>query len=417
MAAETSYNWDFFLAHAGADKADAEFLYDMLSPQSRVFLDSRCLELGDTWDTELKTAQRASWTTVVLISTKTENAYYQREEIAAAIDLARKDKEKHRVVPIYLDSGLDSSDSIPYGLRRTHGLEISSTTTLPDCAKALLEMLEKLRGGPAATLHSDGSPLLARSSHDPSGILHQPPADWESPVLHNPWRYKLAAFDLDGTLLRGSKFSFSWERVWNGLGFGKGIQRKLKREYRQRNAENPSRANRIEAYQDWCQQACEYFKRRHLTRDQLRGFSDSLTLTANCREALTELRKEGVAIAIISGGIDTFLEDKFPDFRDYVDFVFINQLLFSSSGALEGVRATAYDFQGKAEALDVIGLRIGSGPDETVFIGDHFNDEAIMLRVHKAIAYPPQDEVTKGVAHVRITEDNLKAVLPHILVD
>src|SRR5215216_2638852 len=115
------YIWDFFIAHAGADKATAEEVFDYLESHSRVFLDSRRVILGDDWDTELAAAQQKSLVTVVLISSKTEAAYYQREEIAAAIALAREDRKKHRVVPVFLDSE-KGDNKIPYGLRLKHGL-------------------------------------------------------------------------------------------------------------------------------------------------------------------------------------------------------------------------------------------------------------------------------------------------------
>jgi hypothetical protein len=44
------YTWDFFIAHAGADKATAEEVFDYLESNSRVFLDSRRVILGDDWD-------------------------------------------------------------------------------------------------------------------------------------------------------------------------------------------------------------------------------------------------------------------------------------------------------------------------------------------------------------------------------
>jgi len=100
---EATTNWDFFLAHAGADLPAAEQLYVLLQPRARVFLDKHCLLLGDDWDQELAAAQRGSRITVVLVSSRTEIAYYEREEIAAAIDLARRNKQAHRVVPVYLD--------------------------------------------------------------------------------------------------------------------------------------------------------------------------------------------------------------------------------------------------------------------------------------------------------------------------
>ena len=304
---------------------------------------------------------------------------------------------------------------VPYGLRLKHGLEVSDTFSLSQCATRLLETLQQLSGGPAGQQSQAGA-TLGTPQHDQRGILQQPPADWKSPVLRNQLRYKLAAFDFDGTLLRGKDFDFSWEAVWKSLGFAADIQKRLKRAYRREIDADPSRAARVAAYQAWCEKACDHFKRRGLTRSQLKEIAQPFSLTQNCREAMAELRAKGLAIAIISGGINTFLEDAFPDFRDYVDFTFINELVFSDAGALTGVRATAYDFQGKAEALDVVCERVGCNADETLFIGDHFNDEAIMLKVDKAIAYPPNDLVANNSAQVSITDDNLLAILPHVLV-
>jgi len=413
-ASGESFSWDFFIAHAGADESTAVRLYELLEPKARVFLDKLCVKLGDDWDTTLAAAQKASLVTVVLVSTRTERAYYQREEIAAAIAMTRSDAEKHRVVPIYVDADALARGQIPYGLRLKHGLQIGEKQGWPDAATALLALLDRLRHDAAG----DGAPAGgSTSAKGDDGILLQPPADWESPVRRNRLRYKVAAFDLDGTLLRGPGFEFSWEVVWKGLGFGKGIQSEFKREYRAKSEADPSRSARVAAYRAWCEKTCEQFRTRGLTRDQIRGFSQPLTLTRNCREALTELRKQGLAIAIISGGIHTFLEDRFPDFRDYVDFVFINELLFAGSGRLEGVRSSSYDFQGKVDALDFVNQRVGCTFAETVFVGDHFNDEHVMLKAAKAIAYPPQDTVTEDVSHKEIAEDDLLAVVPHILVE
>ena len=133
-------NWHFFLAHAGPDKAIAEQLYDQLKADADVFLDSKSIQLGDDWDRVLSTAQRSSLITVVLISSNTENAYYQREEIAAAIALARSN-EKHRVVPVYLNQAASASDNVPYGLRLKHGVVLSDEVTI----KNLVLQLSKLR--------------------------------------------------------------------------------------------------------------------------------------------------------------------------------------------------------------------------------------------------------------------------------
>jgi HAD superfamily phosphoserine phosphatase-like hydrolase len=276
--------------------------------------------------------------------------------------------------------------------------------------------VEVAKLGPT-TVAPGSVPYQADSRPEIAGVLHQPTTEWTSPIFRNRWRYKVVAFDLDGTLLRGPKFEFSWEAVWSNLNFAISVQNELKRTYRQRVASDSSRGNRIRAYQEWCEKACAQFKIRHLTRTKMKDLSESLALTQHCREALAKLRQEGLVTAIISGGVNTFLEDKFPDFREYIDFVFINTLVFSDTGVLEGVKATAYDFQGKADALDIVCKRAECSPEEAVFVGDHFNDETIMLQVKLAIAYPPQDEIARAVSQISIAEDDLMLILPHILVE
>lgn len=141
-----TYEWDIFLAHAGADEASAEALYDLLSESAKVFLDTRSLELGDEWDRALPRAQSRSLITVVLLSTRTDQAYYQREEIAAAIQMAREDPETHRVVPVFMDEPSTAQGQVPYGLRVRHGLQLSQAGTLENIAFRLLRTLTKLRG-------------------------------------------------------------------------------------------------------------------------------------------------------------------------------------------------------------------------------------------------------------------------------
>ena len=138
--------YDFFIAHAGADVKPAERLFDLLSKESRVFLDSRCLKLGDQWDIVLPQAQRQSRVTIVIVSPRTEAAFYQQEEVAAAIDLAKRDG--HRVVPVYVGEPPREGSVPPYGLRRLHSAQISKQFKLEDLARELLAQLAADTGGP-----------------------------------------------------------------------------------------------------------------------------------------------------------------------------------------------------------------------------------------------------------------------------
>jgi serine/threonine protein kinase len=139
---EKSAKWDLFLAHAGCDRAVAEQIFAMLESQVRVFLDSKRLRFGDDWDLALAQAQRESLVTVVLVSSSADMAFYQREEIAAAIALARQDPLSHRVVPVYLDE--TSAARPPYGLALKHGLRLGPTLSPERVAQSLIELVRGL---------------------------------------------------------------------------------------------------------------------------------------------------------------------------------------------------------------------------------------------------------------------------------
>ncbi|NUS64677.1 MAG: toll/interleukin-1 receptor domain-containing protein, partial [Saccharothrix sp.] len=131
--------WDFFLAHAGADSPTAERLRALLEPRATVFEDSM-LRAGEEWDVVLDRHLRASTITVVLVSHRTENAVYLREEIARAITLARADGRR-RVVPLILEQ----VDALPYGLELRTPVRLGNGLDLAGAADELLETLRDAR--------------------------------------------------------------------------------------------------------------------------------------------------------------------------------------------------------------------------------------------------------------------------------
>lgn len=108
-------SWDIFIAHASADRAIAEQLYDRLEEGGhRVFLDARTLKAGDFWDLEIPRALETSRMILVLITSSYESAHYLRDEVAHAITQARR-TGLPRVIPIYMDGPLPPGTG-PYGL-------------------------------------------------------------------------------------------------------------------------------------------------------------------------------------------------------------------------------------------------------------------------------------------------------------
>ena len=140
-----TFDWDFFLAHAGPDLDIARNLKRELEPPARTFLDDENLVLGDDFDAELAEAQQSSLISVVIVSPNTEQAYYQREEIAAAIQMSREDPHTHRVVPVFFNQAQIGSRQIPYGLRLKHSLRVLDSSDLTEAGKRLLQTLEQMK--------------------------------------------------------------------------------------------------------------------------------------------------------------------------------------------------------------------------------------------------------------------------------
>jgi len=133
--------WDIFIAHASADKASAEQLYDRLEAGGhRVFLDARSLQPGDFWDLEIPRALATARMIVVLIASSYESAHYLRAEIAQVIDRARATGSP-RIVPVYIDGPLLPHMPPPYGLGVVQAIDARAVGGLGAVADRLERIL------------------------------------------------------------------------------------------------------------------------------------------------------------------------------------------------------------------------------------------------------------------------------------
>ena len=102
--------------------------------------------LGDDFDAKLAEAQQSSLISIVIVSSNTEQAYYQREEIAAAIQMSREDPHTHRVVPVFFNQKQLASRQIPHGLRLKHSLRVPDSGDLTEAGMQLLKTLTLMKG-------------------------------------------------------------------------------------------------------------------------------------------------------------------------------------------------------------------------------------------------------------------------------
>lgn len=148
--------YHIFIAYSAADREAALRLYRALSSKCSVFMDES-LRPGDQWDDQLPKAQRESLITVVLISPQTKSAHYQKDEIAAAIELSRRPDSNHRVVPVYINCS-DTTGDIPYGLRRIQRINVDNEGAIEDAVPKILQELQKVLTAGGQTKKNEKEP-------------------------------------------------------------------------------------------------------------------------------------------------------------------------------------------------------------------------------------------------------------------
>ncbi len=219
-------------------------------------------------------------------------------------------------------------------------------------------------------------------------------------------RFHVIGFDLDGTLLRG--YQYSWTLVWKHLGVQPAIWKEALRKF-------VTGKRTFADYKAWCEHDYLQMRAHGLKREDFAKITSSVLLTKNLHEALRTLRTEGFVLALISGGIDTFMDEKIPDANQLFDYVCINRLHYDDQGVISRIDATPFDFAGKAVALEAICEQYGVSLAEAVFVGEGNNDESVANAAGLSIAYPPHGQVIPLASRVAITDNDLMKIVEHVL--
>jgi len=369
-------------------KDDVQSVVDFLAEklkrnfgQTAVFKDDRDIRAGESWAERIKEELLASDVLLAVIGDKwltmldehgkrriDNDKDWVRQEICTALEA-----NKPVIVILVNDAKMPTTEGLP-----------------GDCRLQDLPQRQYLR---------------LRSGRDSESDIQQIVVELARVVHQNATKsshYHVVAFDLDGTLVRGQK-PFSWKQIWDFLGYTDnirklGAQKYLKGEW---------------THQEWCTWACKMFRQKGLTRASLCELGKSMRTVANLRETLVGLKEAGLVLGLISGGIDVFLTEAIPDAFELFDHIYINRLQFDTNGIISGVLANSFDFEGKVDALHDICTHSGCSIEQAVFVGEGFNDMAVLRQAGLSIAFSP---VSEGIADVAIVLDQWDlALLPPLL--
>jgi HAD superfamily phosphoserine phosphatase-like hydrolase len=220
-------------------------------------------------------------------------------------------------------------------------------------------------------------------------------------------RYRLACFDLDGTLVDDTIF------IWQTLHdhFGSDATRRSQ-------AREDFFEGRI-SYDAWLSHDMELLIERGANHDRLREAVGRLQPMEGAHEVLATLSAQGVRLAVLSGSLDVVLERHFP--ATPFAHVFLNRLRFAPDGAIAAWEATPYDLARKADGLLEMARREGLPLQRIAFVGDHENDLEV-VRLLKAqggmaVAFNCKSPALAREASVVVPGRDLRAVLPHLLQD
>jgi len=207
---------------------------------------------------------------------------------------------------------------------------------------------------------------------------------------------RLVVFDADGTLTQHSSIWWRLHEVF-------GTTREGKLYY------DRFFAGEI-TYDEWADLDAALWKGRPLS--VVEQVVRETELVPGAEETVAALHNAGLKTAILSGGLDILAND--IGRRLGIDYVLTNRLIHRD-GVLTGEVESLVGWGDKDCAVRTIAKHFGVSLRETAFVGDGRNDLSAMAVVGLAIAFMPETEEVARAADVVVHENDLRAILPHII--
>lgn len=178
--------------------------------------------------------------------------------------------------------------------------------------------------------------------------------------------YKAVFFDFDGTLTKKSCDKSTWQLIWEKLGYPDNECISLHRKY----------SNKEIDHREWCKLTKNKFIDKGLTLNQVKECASHIKLVPNAIETIKILKKRGVHCYVVSGSINTVIDTVLGKNKSLFDGVVCNNFYYNnSSGRLEEIVGTEFDFEGKAKYIKKISEELNINTNSMLFIGNSNNDE------------------------------------------
>jgi phosphoserine phosphatase len=215
---------------------------------------------------------------------------------------------------------------------------------------------------------------------------------------HSGGDIDLIAFDVDGTLVDHPEGKVVWELLNRRF---MGDDRMNHQRY------HDYLAGTID-YPTWVALDVGGWIEAGATRSEIMTEVRALRRVDHAAEVLHELRDRGYLLAVISGTLDVVLDAFFPE-HPFCE-VYTNGLEFDATGRLTGWRATPFDMDGKARALDHLARRHDLPLSRCAFVGDNVNDLGVARVAGFSVAFNPKCAELESIAHAVVRSPSLAPV-------
>jgi phosphoserine phosphatase len=211
-------------------------------------------------------------------------------------------------------------------------------------------------------------------------------------------RYKLAIFDLDGTLTRERSI---WEYIHKKLGKWYGFAEK----YQQRFL-----AGEI-SYEQFCELDAQVWKGMKV--EELTHIVETVPFYPGVDELISHLKSKGLKLGMVSSGLSVLADWVHKKFN--FDYSVSNDLIHENGTLTGKVRIQVY-YDQKATWVSKILNQFGVRPEESIAIGDSLGDMDMLQMAGFSVAFNSSCQDLDQIADVCIKNQNLADIIPKLPV-
>jgi phosphoserine phosphatase len=208
--------------------------------------------------------------------------------------------------------------------------------------------------------------------------------------------YKLALFDLDGTLTKEKSI---WQYIHVRLNKWYGFAEKYQERFL---------AGDI-TYEQFCELDAQVWKGMRV--EELMKIVETVPFYPGAGELITHLKKKGMKLAVVSSGL-SLLSDWVHKQHGF-DFSVSNDLLHEN-GVLTGKVRIQVHYDQKASWVGKILDQFGLKPEESIAIGDSLGDKDMFQMAGFSVAFNSSCRDLDQIADVCIKNGNLAEIIPKL---